>query len=291
MLTQRLAFVGDLVVEDRADLTEVAGNERLRLHRVGLHHVAGVHHDVVHRNHDALLGSFLFRGRQNGVVEIAGTVSTETGRRQHGAHEHHGLLAAQREIQEVRRFFHRIRAVCNHEAVELAAVFVYRFIQLQPHVVRHVLGADLHNLLRRDFRNVRKLRHGCHEVVHRHLTRLVGRTRRRSAGTRDRAACCKHFDLGETGSRRRHAGTRRCHGNEGLDELHSFLLRKEAAQGESAASLQGTVESHAPDGNARTPVNPAAVSGKRDSRPQNSRDPTTRKQSQKQRIAPGVYPK
>ena len=109
VLAQRLTFVGDLVVEDRADLTKVAGNERFRLHRVGLHHVAGVYHDVVHRNHDALLGGFLFRGRQNGVVEIAGTVSTETGRRQHGAHEHHGLLAAQREVssENYKRFMGR----------------------------------------------------------------------------------------------------------------------------------------------------------------------------------------
>lgn len=207
VLAQGLTFVGDLVVEDRADLAEVAGDEGIGLHGVGLQNVTGTDNDVVHRNDNTLFGRRLRGSHEHGVIEVARTVRTETGRRKHCAHEHHGLLAAQREVEEIPRFFHRVRAVRDHKAVILATVGVDGLIEFEPDVIGHVLRTDLHDLLGNDVGDFGKLRNSSHQVVHRDLARGVRGPRCGITGAGNRAARGEHGNVGQAGSRNGHAGS------------------------------------------------------------------------------------
>ena len=202
--TQRSGFVRHLVVEDRANLAEVSGNEGFRLNRVGLHQVAGADNDVVHGNHNALLSRFLCSGRQNSVVKVTRAVSTETGGGEHGANEHHRLLALDGQVEEVSGFFHRVRAVRDHKAVDLTAISIDGLGELEPHVVGHILGTDLNNLLGSNLSNVSELRYSGNQMVDAYLTGGVSRTRCRIAGTGNRATCGEHFNLRQRGG---HSGT------------------------------------------------------------------------------------
>ena len=150
---QGLHFIADLAVEDRAETAVVAALEGFGLHRVGLDDVAGADDGVVHRDDDAEVGRFLRGGRQNGVVEVARTVGGETRGGKHGAHHDDRLRALLRELQEVGRFFHRVGAVRDDEAVILAAVLVDRLGEREPDFVGHVLRTDLGDLNGRDVRD------------------------------------------------------------------------------------------------------------------------------------------
>ncbi len=97
--TNRKRGVRHLVVEDRANLAEVGGLERFGLNRVGLDDFTGADDDVVHGDHDALLGGFRRGGGQNGVVEVARAVSTEARGRQHGADHGDGLVSVYNSVE------------------------------------------------------------------------------------------------------------------------------------------------------------------------------------------------
>ena len=106
-------------------------------------------------------------GDRHRVVEIHGAVRTDGGRGSHGAHEHDGLVAFHDQVEKVAGLLGRVRAVRDHDAVGVLGGehFIEAVGELEPHLVVHVLAADVDDLLAGDVGDVLHLWYGVDEIL------------------------------------------------------------------------------------------------------------------------------
>ena len=145
---------------------------------------------VVHDDENAAA----LRGRVDGdadrVIEVQRAVGADGRRRAHRADQHDGLVALDDEVQEERRLFQSVRAVRDHDAVDVGRrqQLVDALRDLQHDLERHVLRADVRDLLALDVREIRRARNRLQHRVDRHGARAVAGLRAARGGAGDRAA-------------------------------------------------------------------------------------------------------
>ena len=88
---------------------------------------------------------------------------------------HSGLVALDGEVEEVGGLFHGVGAVGDDDTVHviLGQQLVDPLGQLEPHLVVHVLGADLDHLLPLHLGHVLHLGHGGDQGLDGHLACLI----------------------------------------------------------------------------------------------------------------------
>ena len=250
MAAERLLVVHDLAAGDVADVAQIRRAEGGDIRRIGLCHVAGVVDHVVHGNENALADGLLIDGNAYGIQKIHRAVGRNRRSRTHGAHEDDGLVASHREIQEVGRLLERIRAVRDHDAVNvlLRQELVAALRELQERRRIHVVGRNLHDLLARHVGNFLDLRDGVDKRLNGDLARFI--TRRLGGGRcapGDRAARRKDLHVGKVCS----GGRDGCEENSGrkcgfFEEIHSVsfgggvpgLLRKPVGRESPVSPVQ-----------------------------------------------------
>lgn len=160
--------------------------------------------DGVVESHEHTAARSIGISRQfDGVIEIQGAVRAERRGRTHRTHEHHGFVAVDSEVEEEGGFFHRVRAVRDHDAVDFGLVqeFIAAFGQFKQERVGHVLAADFAYLLTRNVGKGFDLRHGINQRLNAELTGLIlGHLRARGRSPGDRPARGKNMDVGQIGS-------------------------------------------------------------------------------------------
>ncbi|MNT07710.1 hypothetical protein D3C72_1424250 [compost metagenome] len=106
--------------------------------------------------------------QRDGVVQVGGAFRAERRRGPHGANQHDRLVVADHQAQEISGFFKRVGAVRDDDAGHrgVLAKHVHALGQRAPHLVRHVLAANICDLLGADLGDARQLRHRRKQVVH-----------------------------------------------------------------------------------------------------------------------------
>ncbi len=206
----RAALIVDLAVVDVAKRTEVGGGKGLHASGVGLGDVAGIQHGIVHGDHDATAFGGGIGGGDHGVVKVHRAVGAHGGGGAHGADQYHRLVALDGEVEEVGGLFHGVGAVGDDDAIHiiLGQQLVDPLGQLQPHLVVHVLGANLDYLLPLHVGHVLHFGDGGDQGLDGYLASLIVGLGGRLAGAGDSAA----------GSQNMHIGQGHGHGGEGQAE-------------------------------------------------------------------------
>ena len=165
MAARRCAVKHRLVVDDIAEVAHFGRSERGDIRRIALRHFACGRNLVVHDEHDALALHLGRGGRLNGFEKIHRAVGRNRGRGAHCAHEHHGLVALDRKIEEIGRFLDRIGAVRNDHAVNLRVrdERIDALGELEKRRRIHVVRGNLRDLFAGDFRVILHLRHSVDE--------------------------------------------------------------------------------------------------------------------------------
>ncbi len=189
----RLAVEDDAFGVCDAEVAAVRRGEGVGADRVGLGRVARREDLVVHQEHRAAPAGRRARGDAHRVVQVRRPVGADPVRRTHRAGDHDGADVGDRQVEEVRRFFHRIGAVRDDHAGEVR-VCAERVgdaaRERQPHRGRDRARGDVGELLGAHGGERVELRHRAEQPAHRDLARLARVVVRR----RDGAAGCDDVD-------------------------------------------------------------------------------------------------
>ena len=195
MLAGRVLIKRGLATFKVAEIAEFRAHKSIYAQRIALLHITCAVDVVVHRNHHAAVAGRFISCERNGIENVDRTVSRNSRGRAHGADNHYWLIALNHEVKEVSRLFQRIRAVRDHDAVNVLAgkQFIDAVGKFEPDFNRHRLRADARDLLTRAVGNLLNFRHGIEQRLHaesacliaRHLRVARGRTGDRAAGSED----------------------------------------------------------------------------------------------------------
>ena len=103
---------------ERADLGRLEGIERCRVHFNG---IAGALDCAIEDDEDALADGLIDGSDAHGLQEVHRAIGAQCRRGAHGSRQHDGLHAVDRQMQEIRRLLHRVRAVRDDDAVDVLA--------------------------------------------------------------------------------------------------------------------------------------------------------------------------
>ena len=183
-------------VGDGPDEAAHRREERLHGGRARLGQRGGAVNPVVDDDQDAAPGRVLVRRHRHRVVEVERAVRRQRRGRAHRGGQHDRLPRLDDEVQEVGRLLDRVGAVRDDDAGDVGHrdQLVDAAGELEPHLVVHVLRADVRDLLAAQVGELLRLRDGRQQLLHAHLAgRVAGLdVARRGAG--DGAAGGEHDD-------------------------------------------------------------------------------------------------
>ena len=171
-------------------------HERLHCGGAGLRERRRAMNPVVDDDEHAASGRVLVRRNGDGVVEVQRAVGRERGGRTHRRRHHDGLSGLDHEVQEIRRFLDRVGAMRDDHAgdVRHGDQLVDAAGQLQPHLVVHVLGADVRDLLAAQIGELLGLRNRGQQLFNADLAGGVAGLYVAGGRAGDRAASGEHDD-------------------------------------------------------------------------------------------------
>ena len=128
--------------------------------------VASTLYRAVEHDQDALARRFIVGGDAHGLQEVHRAIGTHGRRGAHGPRQHDWLLAVDRQMQEICCLLHRIRAVCDDDAIDVLSreQRIATRGEAQPDHFPHVLAVNGGNLLAFHLCIAADLRHSRQEI-------------------------------------------------------------------------------------------------------------------------------
>ena len=141
---------------------------------------------------------FLIRSYAHSIQEIHRAIRADCRSRTHSTGDDYRLFTLNRQVQEIRRFFERIRTVGDDNAIDILAgqQFIAAFSQFEPNIIGHVLAVDAANLLTGYIGIILDFRHSIDEYINTERTSFIAsRCRVRCGTSRNCSASCQNLDV------------------------------------------------------------------------------------------------
>jgi len=140
MEPDRALIETDISILHISQKTHFPRTECIHMGRIGLRRITGTTDLAIHGDEDAVTASIAAASQAHGIQQIQGAVGTDRCSRPHGPNEDNGLLRVYCQVEEIRRFFQRIRPVGYDNAIHIRRIakLLHPFGQSQPQCFRHI---------------------------------------------------------------------------------------------------------------------------------------------------------